>query len=194
MLSILTWISSLWLCNALFNAHLPSAGLRPRAAEMTDSVGLLWTERRYCSMWGLTYGCGGLNGDSLVAWVDNRIREISEIIGLPANPAVLENVETVEEGSWSFGPQANPCIDSEFTTTQLDTLVPPKPINIIYIKFGHKIFKLSPNVTICSLGWINGVKLVKVFLYYSYTLTIMLKLLCAFLWPWAVSKLRLKWT
>lgn len=48
-------------------------------------------------MWGLTYGWGGLNGDSPVpagAWGDRRMREMSEMTGLPVSPGGLR-VETV---------------------------------------------------------------------------------------------------
>lgn len=42
-------------------------------------------------MWGLTYGCGGLKGDSPVpaACGDSRMREMSEMTGLPPKPGGL---------------------------------------------------------------------------------------------------------
>lgn len=49
-------------------------------------------------MWGLTYGWGGLKGESPVATAagERRIREMSEMTGLPAKPGGLqENREVI---------------------------------------------------------------------------------------------------
>lgn len=50
-------------------------------------------------MWGLTYGCGGLKGESPVdtAAGDSRIREMSEMTGLPAKPAVLRGGRIIQD-------------------------------------------------------------------------------------------------
>lgn len=43
-------------------------------------------------MWGLTYGWGGLKGESPVGMAagERRMREMSEMTGLPAKPAGLD--------------------------------------------------------------------------------------------------------
>ncbi|TNN50063.1 hypothetical protein EYF80_039741 [Liparis tanakae] len=51
-------------------------------------------------MWGLTYGCGGLNGDSPVPgtpWGERRIREMSEMTGLPVRPG-FRTPQTLKPG------------------------------------------------------------------------------------------------